>query len=83
MAVEVKGGATSGATFEAGQPQPLFDLRILGGNAWYDLGKDGRFLIPVVKAYLSIQTNLHMETAFWENSPLSHINGVEFGADFQ
>jgi len=47
MAVEVKGGATSGATFEAGQPQPLFDLRILGGNAWYDLGKDGRFLIPV------------------------------------
>jgi len=37
----------------------------------------------MVKAYLSMQTNLHMETAFWENSPLSHINGREFGADFQ
>jgi len=47
MAVEVKSGATSGATFEAGQPQPLFDVRIPAGNTWFDVSKDGRFLIPV------------------------------------
>jgi eukaryotic-like serine/threonine-protein kinase len=46
MAVEVSGGAK----FEAGLPKPLFDARFPGVNnvnAWYDVSKDGRFLIPV------------------------------------
>jgi len=43
MAVEVKGGAK----FEAGLPKPLFDARIAGGGTWFDVSKDGRFLIPV------------------------------------
>jgi eukaryotic-like serine/threonine-protein kinase len=43
MAVEVK---ASGARFEAGLPKPLFDTRFPGGNGWYDVSKDGRFLIP-------------------------------------
>jgi Tol biopolymer transport system component len=43
MAVEVRGG---GAKFEAGVPKPLFDTRFPFGNAWYDVSKDGRFLIP-------------------------------------
>ena len=44
MAVDVKG---SGAKFEAGVPKPLFDVRLPGGNAWFDVSRDGRFLIPV------------------------------------
>ena len=45
MAAAVKG---SGAKFDAGVPKPLFDVRLPGGpNAWYDISKDGRFLIPV------------------------------------
>ena len=42
MAVEVK----SGAKFEAGLPKPLFDT-LLPSGAWYDVSKDGRFLMPV------------------------------------
>ena len=44
MAVEIKGGSK----FEAGVPKPLFDVRFPGGNTWFDVGKDGRFLIPVL-----------------------------------
>ena len=44
MAVEIKGGAK----FESGAPKPLFNVRLPGGsNAWFDVGKDGRFLIPI------------------------------------
>jgi Tol biopolymer transport system component len=42
MAVGVRG---DGASFDAGVPQPLFDARLAGD--WYDVGKDGRFLIPI------------------------------------
>jgi serine/threonine protein kinase/Tol biopolymer transport system component len=51
MAVDVKSRAskdTSGkdvATFEAGVPKPLFETR-LGFGAWYDVSKEGRFLMP-------------------------------------
>jgi hypothetical protein len=41
MAVEIKGGAN----FDRGSPKPLFDTH-LGNNAWFDVSKDGRFLIP-------------------------------------
>jgi Tol biopolymer transport system component len=41
MAVEVK----PGPKFDAGIPKPLFDTRRTGIG--YDVGKDGRFLIPV------------------------------------
>jgi len=41
MAVEVK----AGPKFDAGIPKPLFNVRWSG--AGYDVGKDGRFLIPV------------------------------------
>jgi Tol biopolymer transport system component len=45
MAAEIK----SGSKFEAGVPRPLFDVRLPGGvNPWFDVGKDGRFLVPVV-----------------------------------
>ena len=43
MAVEVK----AGAKFEAGVPKPLFDSHFSRGLTWFDVGKDGRFLIPV------------------------------------
>jgi len=39
MAVEVNGGAK----FEAGVPKPLFETR---GATFFDVSKDGRFLIP-------------------------------------
>jgi hypothetical protein len=42
MAVEIKGGAN----FDRGAPKPLFDVRIAAGN-WFDVSKDGRFLMPV------------------------------------
>jgi hypothetical protein len=51
MAVDVKSRAskdTSGkdvATFEAGVPKPLFETRLSPG-AWYDVSKEGRFLMP-------------------------------------
>lgn len=44
MAAEVK----SGSKFETSAPKPLFDVRLPpGANAWFDVGKDGRFLIPI------------------------------------
>jgi Tol biopolymer transport system component len=43
MAVEVKGGAR----FDAGAPRPLFDTRVQGGFSYFDVSKEGRFLIPV------------------------------------
>ncbi len=45
MSVEVKGTQNDKAKFEAGVPKPLFDTH-LGNAEWYDVGKDGRFLIP-------------------------------------
>jgi eukaryotic-like serine/threonine-protein kinase len=42
MAVEVKGGSK----FEAGVPKPLFDTRLGGAFPWFDVSKDGRFLLP-------------------------------------
>ena len=44
MAAEVK----SGAKFEASVPKPLFNVRLpRDTDAWFDVTKDGRFLIPV------------------------------------
>jgi len=44
MAVELR----PGAKFEAGLPKPLFDSHIGPSvNNWFDVSKDGRFLIPV------------------------------------
>jgi eukaryotic-like serine/threonine-protein kinase len=52
MAVEVKNDAVkSGAKFEAGVPKPLFVTHLLSGitfNSWFDVSKDGRFIIPTV-----------------------------------
>jgi Tol biopolymer transport system component/predicted Ser/Thr protein kinase len=41
MGVEIRGGTK----FDFGVPKPLFDVRI-GGTAWFDVGKDGKFLMP-------------------------------------
>jgi serine/threonine protein kinase len=41
MAVDV----APGAKFQAGAPKPLFDSHFPGGLAWYDVSKDGHFLI--------------------------------------
>ncbi len=43
MTVEISGGSR----FEAGAPKALFNVRFPGDNAWFDVSKDGRFLIPV------------------------------------
>ena len=44
MAVDVAGGAK----FEASVPKPLFDSRLVKlATTWYDVSKDGRFLIPI------------------------------------
>ncbi|MEP6872207.1 MAG: protein kinase [Anaerolineaceae bacterium] len=44
MAAEVKGGAK----FEVGVAKPLFNVRLSRGmDPWFDVTKDGRFLIPV------------------------------------
>jgi Tol biopolymer transport system component len=44
MAAEVK----SGARFEVGVPKPLFSVRLARDiDSWFDVTKDGRFLIPV------------------------------------
>jgi serine/threonine-protein kinase len=40
-AVEIRGGAK----FDFGVPKPLFDVR-MDGVAWFDVSKDGKFLIP-------------------------------------
>jgi Tol biopolymer transport system component len=43
MAVKIK----DGPNFDHEAPQPLFDSRFVGGpNAWFDVSKDGRFLVP-------------------------------------
>jgi serine/threonine protein kinase len=42
MEVPVK----TGATCEASVPTDLFDVRLRSGNEWFDVGRDGRFLIP-------------------------------------
>jgi hypothetical protein len=42
MAVRIK----NGATFDWEAPQPLFDVP-LAAPVWYDVHRDGRFLIPV------------------------------------
>jgi hypothetical protein len=48
MAVEVKGGAGSGAKFQAGAPKALFDTRLEPAfTPGYDVNKDGRFLLPI------------------------------------
>jgi hypothetical protein len=43
MAVEV----ASGAKFHVSVPEPLFDARVPGRQVWFDVSKDGHFLIPV------------------------------------
>jgi hypothetical protein len=43
MAVDVK----TGAKFEAGIPKALFDSHIVSLPGSFDVGKEGRFLIPV------------------------------------
>lgn len=44
MAAEV----STGSKFEAGVPRPLFKVHLSRGmDAWFDVTKDGRFLIPV------------------------------------
>jgi Tol biopolymer transport system component/predicted Ser/Thr protein kinase len=52
MAVEVKNDAVKGgAKFEAGVPKPLFVTHLLSGitfNTWFDVSKDGRFIIPTL-----------------------------------
>jgi hypothetical protein len=44
MAVEVK----AGTSFEAGTPKALFDTRLGCCDIWFDVTKDGRFLIPTL-----------------------------------
>jgi hypothetical protein len=47
MAADVKNGA--GASFEASAPRVLFEPHIAGGHfSRFDVGNDGRFLIPTV-----------------------------------
>ena len=43
MAVEMD----PGSKFQSGQPKPLFDARLIGNNAWYDVSADRRFLLPL------------------------------------
>jgi hypothetical protein len=44
MAAPVK----TGPTFEAGLPKPLFKVGLSRAmDAWFDVTKDGRFLVPV------------------------------------
>ena len=48
MAVEMKRVALSGgARLEASVPRPLFETRIRSGYSWFDVNKDGRFLMPI------------------------------------
>ena len=42
MVVDINGGAK----FEAGVPKPLFEARIAAGTVHFNVGKNGRFLIP-------------------------------------
>jgi hypothetical protein len=41
MAADLKDGPD-----KAGAPQPLFDIRLGGGAEGFDVGNDGRFLVP-------------------------------------
>jgi len=57
MAVEVK----DGAEFEAGAPKPLFQPRIgpdPTGSPWFDVSKDGLFLIPSPVEQASMSMNV-------------------------
>ena len=47
MAVEMKRDSVEGGQLEAGVPKPLFDTRIRSGYSWFDVSKDGRFLMPI------------------------------------
>jgi hypothetical protein len=47
MAAEVRTvPGKNGVTFERSVPKPLFDVKI-APDGWYDVSKDGNFLIPV------------------------------------
>jgi Tol biopolymer transport system component len=47
MAVEVKSDAgKGGGKFEASVPKPLFDVRLETNQVWFDVSKDGSFLMP-------------------------------------
>jgi hypothetical protein len=49
-AVEIK----TGPKFDPGPPKALFETRIGGSiDSWFDVGKDGRFLIPIRSAQAS------------------------------
>jgi eukaryotic-like serine/threonine-protein kinase len=50
MAIEVKSDVLNGGgKFDAGLPKPLFDTHFaLILNGWFDVTKDGRFLIPTL-----------------------------------
>jgi hypothetical protein len=55
MAVKIR----NEPNFEHGVPQPLFDSRFVDGpNAWFDVSKDGQFLIP---ALVGQSTNLSIK----------------------
>jgi Tol biopolymer transport system component/predicted Ser/Thr protein kinase len=49
MAVAISGGSQKpGEQFAAGIPKPLFNTRFVpDANSWFDVSKDGRFLIPI------------------------------------
>lgn len=50
MAVPITGGAK----FQAGAPKVLFDTRLATNvETWFDVSKDGRFLIPTQTEYAS------------------------------
>jgi hypothetical protein len=46
MAVEVTRDAVNGGP-RFSVPKPLFDTRIRSGYSWFDVSKDGRFLMPI------------------------------------
>jgi hypothetical protein len=57
----------SGSKFEAGVPRSLFNVRLLTSiDTWFDVTKDGRFLIPVqaeqtVNAPITVVVNWQAE----------------------
>jgi eukaryotic-like serine/threonine-protein kinase len=57
----------SGPKFEVGVPKPLFDVRLARNmDAWFDVTRDGRFLIPVqveqtVSAPMTVVVNWQAE----------------------
>ena len=36
----------TGTKFKAAEPKPLFETHLPSGRTWFDVSKDGRFLIP-------------------------------------